>query len=498
MYSFWSTFASAGSGSPNFAGFSAGPTGPTTVRTVDLTDGGNQQASSLVAFSGTNDVMAPFQSDALCPWTGGAWSFTYAFSLTAPGKSFNSIGSGLTLAFVDASGVTANSVTWASDISGVLVPSTPAVTLEVDTYDDACTAADSATKCMGGATKYDNQKVAGAGIGYRVASPQVANNAANPLLDYVSTNLMYGGTYNSNTGGVSIAGVAATGNMVNAQVDFTPTLAAGSNDGSITGALSWYVNGVQVFGNVPVQMPRFFYIAFAASTGKSAAESAILSTSDANPMRLTCPTMAPNPPPPPPSPNPPAPAWCKDQNSQCSSWALRGECSNNPGYMLPNCAASCGSCATYAPPPSPTPSPSPPPAPPPPLGPPPPVFTQTLVGTGCSSYATGAYTYTTCFPAAGTTAGAVTQFSPAAPFKLATNVYLGRNMAWQSAYGSQQGGFYALSNGDNCGSGGAPRSGRMYLRCAAVTSLTVYEPSVCWYNLARHAARARLRARVGR
>jgi hypothetical protein len=111
------------------------------------------------------------------------------------------------------------------------------------------------------------------------------------------------------------------------------------------------------------------------------------------------------------------------------------------------------------------------------------VFTQTLVGTGCSSYATGAYTYTTCFPAAGTTAGSVRQYAPAALFKPATNVYLGRNMAWQSAYGSQQGGFYALSNGDNCGSGGAPRSGRLYMKCGTGKSLTVYEPSICWYNM---------------
>jgi hypothetical protein len=30
-----------------------------------------------------------------------------------------------------------------------------------------------------------------------------------------------------------------------------------------------------------------------------------------------------------------------DMNSECESWAKRGECRRNPSYMLLNCAASC-------------------------------------------------------------------------------------------------------------------------------------------------------------
>jgi hypothetical protein len=33
---------------------------------------------------------------------------------------------------------------------------------------------------------------------------------------------------------------------------------------------------------------------------------------------------------------------CADGNGQCAGWAARGECTNNPGYMLTNCCASCG------------------------------------------------------------------------------------------------------------------------------------------------------------
>jgi hypothetical protein len=32
---------------------------------------------------------------------------------------------------------------------------------------------------------------------------------------------------------------------------------------------------------------------------------------------------------------------CQDTNNYCSYWASIGECSRNPGYMLPNCCASC-------------------------------------------------------------------------------------------------------------------------------------------------------------
>ncbi|WP_437836047.1 hypothetical protein [Sorangium sp. So ce1153] len=34
---------------------------------------------------------------------------------------------------------------------------------------------------------------------------------------------------------------------------------------------------------------------------------------------------------------------CTDSNDSCSAWAASGECSNNPGYMLTNCCASCKS-----------------------------------------------------------------------------------------------------------------------------------------------------------
>ncbi len=37
------------------------------------------------------------------------------------------------------------------------------------------------------------------------------------------------------------------------------------------------------------------------------------------------------------------PGQCTDRNTHCAAWAKRGECSANPGYMLSNCCASCGS-----------------------------------------------------------------------------------------------------------------------------------------------------------
>jgi len=35
---------------------------------------------------------------------------------------------------------------------------------------------------------------------------------------------------------------------------------------------------------------------------------------------------------------------CMDDNTQCAIWALRGECTKNPTYMLHHCRASCGVC----------------------------------------------------------------------------------------------------------------------------------------------------------
>jgi len=38
-------------------------------------------------------------------------------------------------------------------------------------------------------------------------------------------------------------------------------------------------------------------------------------------------------------------AVCEDGNAQCALWALRGECTKNPVYMLYHCKASCGVCS---------------------------------------------------------------------------------------------------------------------------------------------------------
>jgi len=38
-------------------------------------------------------------------------------------------------------------------------------------------------------------------------------------------------------------------------------------------------------------------------------------------------------------------AMCEDENAQCPLWALRGECTKNPVYMLYHCKASCGVCS---------------------------------------------------------------------------------------------------------------------------------------------------------
>ncbi len=37
---------------------------------------------------------------------------------------------------------------------------------------------------------------------------------------------------------------------------------------------------------------------------------------------------------------------CTDRNSYCASWASRGECNRNPGYMNVNCKKSCRRCST--------------------------------------------------------------------------------------------------------------------------------------------------------
>ena len=44
-----------------------------------------------------------------------------------------------------------------------------------------------------------------------------------------------------------------------------------------------------------------------------------------------------------PRPTPPV-EGCRDENTYCSAWAARGECSRNPSYMLNNCKRSCNAC----------------------------------------------------------------------------------------------------------------------------------------------------------
>jgi hypothetical protein len=35
---------------------------------------------------------------------------------------------------------------------------------------------------------------------------------------------------------------------------------------------------------------------------------------------------------------------CKNKHQSCAFWSVLGECENNPGYMLVNCAPVCSSC----------------------------------------------------------------------------------------------------------------------------------------------------------
>ena len=39
-----------------------------------------------------------------------------------------------------------------------------------------------------------------------------------------------------------------------------------------------------------------------------------------------------------------APPKCGDAMKECKEWAERGECENNPSYMLSNCLKSCDIC----------------------------------------------------------------------------------------------------------------------------------------------------------
>jgi hypothetical protein len=275
---------------------------------LGLTDGAGQAAAVIISKDGQ-----AFQTQALCPSNPGSFSFTYAFSISPaqPAPSWNSLSDGLTLAFIDSSRTPASGVQWSPDVSDVLVPTPAAVILEIDTHDDACGSTPS-QPCTGSYTSYDNQNIPGAGAGYRLASPMVrevvgpANNLK-PLADYVSNNLMYGGTYSSTTNGTSIAVVAATGAPVVAQVDFTATGPGGK------GVLSWTINGALVFGAQPVTMPASFWIGFAASTGSNM-EAASLVLSQKYNMSLFCPLL----PPPPLPPSPPVIVTARLANPSCS------------------------------------------------------------------------------------------------------------------------------------------------------------------------------------
>jgi hypothetical protein len=263
---------------------------------LGLTDGPGQATAVIIS----NDGQV-FQTQTLCPSSPGSFSFTYAFSISAAqADTWNSLSDGMTLAFIDASTAPLNGIPWRPDVANVLVPQPASVSLEIDTHDDACGAP--GQPCIGGyTTAYDNQNVPGAGAGFRLASPTVgdAQPPSSPLSDYVTNNLMFGGTLISTTNGTSIVGVAATAQPVSAQVDFTATGPNGQ------GVLSWTINDQLIFGAQPVRMPAFFWIGFAASTGGNNVESASLVMSQSFPMTLFC--EAPPPPAPPlPPPSPPA------------------------------------------------------------------------------------------------------------------------------------------------------------------------------------------------
>jgi hypothetical protein len=177
----------------------------------------------------------------------------------------NSIGNGLSLAFVDAAAVGApTNVQWVDDPNSLsLVPqSARAVTLEIDTHDDACGNIPT-QPCTGTWTNYDNSHVAKAGIGYRILR---GNNV-------MYSNLMYGGRYTAVptdlSGSISVGGVAATGSPVNAQVDY------------YNGQLSWYINGQTIFSNQDVELPSQFFVALAANTGGVSSQEVEITTAAA-------------------------------------------------------------------------------------------------------------------------------------------------------------------------------------------------------------------------
>lgn len=38
-------------------------------------------------------------------------------------------------------------------------------------------------------------------------------------------------------------------------------------------------------------------------------------------------------------------ASCEDHHPKCLKWAAKGECDNNPKWMLQHCRMSCGQCS---------------------------------------------------------------------------------------------------------------------------------------------------------
>jgi hypothetical protein len=179
---------------PNSAGYAGYSGSALTVNTYSLTNKPSQVAS--VSVGSTTDL--PFLTNELCPITAQGFSLTFSFSISAPGASFNSIGSGLAISFVDGA-VNLPDFPRIYDQNGMLVPNATSVTLQVDTYDDAC-GATPATPCTGTWTQYDNSKVSGAGIGYRVVSTAPTPFGSSTVNSVpLATQLLYGGRYTAVT-----------------------------------------------------------------------------------------------------------------------------------------------------------------------------------------------------------------------------------------------------------------------------------------------------------
>jgi hypothetical protein len=116
-----------------------------SLNTYSLTNGANQGSSVSI---GSNDDDAPFLTNNLCPITEQGFSLSFSFSISKPG-SLNSLGNGLAISFVDAS-MNLPDFPRQMDQNGMLVPNAASVTLEIDTFDNAC-GGTPATPCTGAA-----------------------------------------------------------------------------------------------------------------------------------------------------------------------------------------------------------------------------------------------------------------------------------------------------------------------------------------------------------